>query len=140
MPVDFKRRKTSPSNPPIFIKGSQVETVESYKYLGTVIDKDLSNYLNTSAICKKGLQRLHFLRKLNTFNMEKTLMVLFYKSFIESILTFCIVSWYSNLTVPNKKGMQGIVKVASKIIGTQQPSLADIYEGPEKGSGNLGRS
>ncbi len=125
MAIDF--RKNSPSTLPTIIKGSQVETVEYYKYLGTVIDKNLNHDLNTSTICKKGLQRLYFLRRLNTFNVDKTLMVLFYKSFIESILTFCIISWYGNLTVQNKKCLSDIVKVASKIIGTQQLSLSDIY-------------
>lgn len=64
----------------INFKGLQVETVGCYKYLSTIIDKDLNYDLNTSAICKKGIQRLSYL-----------LIVLFYKSFIESILTFCIV-------------------------------------------------
>lgn len=63
----------------------------------------------------------YFLCRLNTFNVDKTLMVLFYNFFIESILMFCIISWYGNLT------MCDIVKVASKITGTQQLSLSEIY-------------
>lgn len=40
-----------------------------------VIDKNLNHDLNTTAICKQALQTLH------TFNVDKTLMVLLYKSF-----------------------------------------------------------
>lgn len=76
---------------------------------------------------RKGLRRLHFLRRLNTFNVDKTVMVLFCNSFIEFILTFCIISWYGNLTVQNKKRLSDTVKVAGKIISTQQLSLSDIY-------------
>ena len=86
MAIDF-RTKTSHSTFPTIIKGSLVEMFECYKYLGTVVDKNLNHDLNTSAICKKVLQRLCFWHRLNTLNVDKTLMVLFYKSFIESILT-----------------------------------------------------
>ncbi|KAK0136843.1 hypothetical protein N1851_026972 [Merluccius polli] len=126
MVIDF--RKTSHSIIPTTVKGSLVELVESHKYLGTVIDNKLNHDLNTSAVCKKGLQRLYFLRRLNIFNVDKTLMALFYKSFIESILTFSLISWYGNLTVQNKNSLSNIVKLASKIIGTQQLSLTNIYE------------
>ena len=40
-------------------------------------------------------------------------MALFYKSFIDSILTFSLISWYGNLTVQNKNSLSNIVKVAS---------------------------
>lgn len=36
------------------------------------------------------------------FAQDKTLMALFYRSFIESILLFCLVSFYGNLNVENK--------------------------------------
>lgn len=68
-------RENSPSTLPTIIKGSHVEIVEHYKCLGTVVDKNLNHDLNTSSPCKKGLQRLHFLCRLNTFNVDKTLMV-----------------------------------------------------------------
>jgi len=58
----------------------------------TVVDKNRTFNLNTSAICKKGLQRLYFLRRLRAFNVDRTLIVLFYRSFIKSILTFCLAS------------------------------------------------
>ena len=100
MVIDF--RKISQPACPTLIKSTAVEMVASYRYLGTVIDKNLTHDLNTSTICKKGLQRLYFLRRLNSFNVEKILMVLFYKAFIESILMFCLISFYGNLSVKNK--------------------------------------
>ena len=77
MAIDF--RKTSSLAAPTMIEGSLVESVDCYKYLGTVLDGNLKFDLNTTAICKKGLQRLYFLRRLGTFNVDKTLMVLFYR-------------------------------------------------------------
>ncbi|KAK0142191.1 hypothetical protein N1851_020128 [Merluccius polli] len=45
MVIDF--RKTSHSIIPTTVKGSLVDLVESYKYLGTVIDNKLNHDLNT---------------------------------------------------------------------------------------------
>lgn len=75
---------------------------------------------------KKDQQRLHSLCRLDTFNVDNV--DLFYKSLIESILTFCLISWYGNLSVQNKNCLFNIVKVARKLIGTQQLSLADISD------------
>ncbi len=47
------------------------------------------------------------------------MMSLFYKQFIESVLSFCIVAWYGNLSLSNKNRLGGLVKVAGKIIGVR---------------------
>jgi len=54
-------------------------------------------------------------------------MTLFYKSNIESVLTFSVICWYGNLTVKAKTALSYIVKVSSKIIGIQECSLTDLY-------------
>lgn len=125
MVLDF--RKTAQTSLPTVINGTVVEMVDSYKYLGTIIDNRLNFEQNTSQICKKGAQRLYFLRRLNFFNVDKTLMVLFYRSFIESVLSFCLVSFYENLSVQNKTRLNRAVVEASRVIGQKQMSLTDIY-------------
>ncbi len=47
---------------------------------------------------KKGLQRLHFLRLLKKARLPQQLLVNFYRSVIESVITYCIVVWYSGCT------------------------------------------
>ena len=66
------------ANQPLVIDGDQVETVEEYKYLGTMIDSKLTWNSNTAAIYKKGQQRLHFMRRLRKYNVEKSVMILFH--------------------------------------------------------------
>ena len=51
---------------------------------------------------KKSQQRLYFVKNLGYFKVDYTVLILFYKSFIESILTFCIVCWFGNTTVSQK--------------------------------------
>ena len=127
MVVDF-RRKQPGSPPPTYIKGSSIEVVDHYKYLGTVIDNNLKFDINTDSICRKGQQRLYFLRKLNSFNVDKVILSLFYKSFIESVLTFAFIAWYGGISLRDKNNLGHIVKVAGKMIGCPQVTLNNMYE------------
>ena len=66
--------------------------------LGTIISQNLKWELNISSITKKAQQRMFFLRQLKKFNLPKTMMVHFYTSIIESILTSSITlgaRWHS---------------------------------------------
>ena len=56
MATHLRTTSSSPSG----IKGPSVETVDSYRHPGTVVDKYFTLESNTSAICKKGVQRLFF--------------------------------------------------------------------------------
>lgn len=70
-----------------FIKDQTAECAQTYKYLGTTIDSKLTSKANCEALYKKENQHLHCLR---------TLLTLFYRAFIESVLCFSMVaSWFS---------------------------------------------
>ena len=123
--IDFRRQ--AHSQEALTIKGQTIEQVTSYKYLGTVIDSTLNFDLNCEAVCKKGHQRLHCLRKLSSFNIDKTMMSLFYCAFIESILTFSLASWFGNISLKNKNSLNKIVKWSGKLIGEPQPNMEALY-------------
>ena len=79
---------------------------QQYKYLGTVLDDKLNFDVNTDSICKKANKCLFFLRKLRSFDVNKTIMKLFYSAFVESVLSFNIVFWFGTLSLskpPEKK-------------------------------------
>ena len=97
-------------------------------WLFTIIDNKLRWDANTEVIAKKGQQRLYFLRKLNSFSVDTKCLTLFYKSFIESILTFSFICWFGSLSVKNKKTLEKIVCTSSKIIGESQRSLQHFFE------------
>ena len=87
-----------------------------------------SEKIHADITYKKSHQRLHFLRKLRNFNVDKTLLTLFYQSFIQSVITFSIVCWYGNLNKNDTARLQRTINTASRIIGSQQPSLAKLYD------------
>lgn len=55
--LDFRIHK--PAYTPLLINGQQVESVSTFKYLGTHIPANLSSSPNTKALEKKAQQRLH---------------------------------------------------------------------------------
>ena len=67
MVIDF--RQTRPDPQPVDIKGSAVATVDTYKYLGIVLNNKLSWGDHVDFIVKRLNSRMYCLRKLNSINL-----------------------------------------------------------------------
>lgn len=52
----------------------------------------------------------------------------FCQSFIESLLTFSFICWFGGPSVRNRKSLNGVVKLCSKITGVQQKDLCFLWE------------
>ena len=124
--IDFRKNSLPPL--PSVVHGEDVEVVESYKYLGTIFDNQLKFDRNTESLVKRSQQRMFLLRKLNSFSVSRPILQTVYQSFIESLLTFSFICWYNGLSVRDKNSLNNIVKVCSKIIGSQQRSLHSLFE------------
>jgi hypothetical protein len=112
---------------PVKINNESVDIVHEYKYLGTVIDDKLNWVPNGKRIFAKAQQRLYILRKLNLFNVDKVIMHLFYKSVVESIITFCILVYYGNSRKRDIHKLSRIVKQAAKLTKTPCMSLDELF-------------
>ena len=127
MVIDFRRIQDSLSNP-ILIDGVTVERVQSYKYLGTVLDNKLNWSENTKLVCNKVRKRLFFLRKLREFHVNATVMRAFYDCVVHSVLTFSMICWYGSLTLAQKKSLFRLESIASYITGENcRGSLNNAY-------------
>ncbi|XP_059843348.1 uncharacterized protein LOC132403733 [Hypanus sabinus] len=125
MVVDFRRAQSDHS--PLNIDGSSVEIVKSTKFLGVRLTENLTRSLNTSSIAKKAQQHLYFLRRLRKVHLPPPILITFYRSCIESILSSCITASFGNGTISDRKTLQRIVRSAEKIIGVSLPTITDIY-------------
>jgi hypothetical protein len=114
MIIDFGRKATTFED--IKINGSVVERVDNYKYLGTVINNKLCWQENTNLICTKARKRIYFLRTLRRFNVDPTLLRLFYNSVVLSVITFNVSSWFENLPKHMSMKLERIDKTASRVI------------------------
>ncbi len=104
-----------------------MERVNSFKFLGVHITKDLTWSAHTDAVLKKAHQRLFFLRRLRKYGTSPSILRSFYTCTVESILTGCITAWFGNSTAGNRRALQRVVKTARHIVGGELPSLQDIY-------------
>ncbi|KAI4875439.1 hypothetical protein NFI96_005874 [Prochilodus magdalenae] len=123
--VDFRRN--ADSHPPLHIKGTAVERVNGFKFLGVHISEDLTWTTSCSKLVKKAHQRLFFLRTLRRNQLSSDILVNFYRCTIESILTNCITAWYGCCSATDRKALQRVVKAAQRITGTPLPAIEDIY-------------
>lgn len=97
------------------INDESVEVVHEYKYLGTIIDDKLCGAAKVERICKKAGQRMYFLRKLNTLKVDTTVKTQFYSSIIQSVVTFCTIRYFGNITKCNQNRLEKINRLALRL-------------------------
>ncbi|KAK3550819.1 hypothetical protein QTP70_005729 [Hemibagrus guttatus] len=123
--VDF--RKDPAPLPPVILCDSPVSSVESFRFLGTTITKELKWEQNIRSLTKKAQQRMYFLRQLKKFLLPVKMLVNFYTAIIESILTSSITVWFAAATARDKAKLQRVIHSAEKVIGFSLPSLQELY-------------
>ena len=123
----FGKGKAGNTPTPIYIDNQGVDIVSSFKYLGTLIGTNLTFCHHIDYVYKKAQQCLYLLRKLQSFGVSQHIVELVCREFIESILSFNIVTWYGNVNIKNRTKLARIVNIATKLIGREQNQLSKIY-------------
>ena len=124
--IDFRLKKDPLDK--LTIKNESVEVVKTYKYLGVTIDDELDWHTHSNITFKKMNQRLFFLRKLRSFNIDSTILYLFYKSCIESLLLFCLCGFGGNYSIQDKNKFNKIIKKACKISGNPVQVVTTLFD------------
>ena len=70
---------------------------------------------------------MFFLRKLVYFNVDSTLLCLFYRSVVESLLTFCLTAWGGNTRIKDKEKINRLIRKASKLSSYDFHYLNELY-------------
>lgn len=124
MCLDFRKDRNEFN--PLSIKNENVKVVNSYKYLGVIIDDKLSFSENVQHLYKKSVQRVHHLRILNNLKIDSEILSLFYKSIIESVMSFAVVTWFGSCTKKDQKKLCKVIRIAKRM-GVNTTSLIDLY-------------
>ena len=90
------------------------------------IDQNLDWQEHTNNVHKKFNRRLFFLRKLKQNKIQEKLLSLFYKSALESILTFCIIGWGGNSRQLNKTKLDRLIRKAGKITSSSYTNFDSL--------------
>ncbi len=88
------RHKFSTSHCPIFINGQSV-IVDSFRYLGIILDNKLSFDHHVTDIHRRCQQRLLVIRKLRFFLVKPYFLLLLYCSIIESSILYCVTCYFT---------------------------------------------
>ena len=133
MIVDFRKVTAPPSPLALTDSSTPISIVDSFRFLGTTITQDLKWEPTISSLIKKAQQRMFFLRQLKKLKLPTQMLVQFYTSIIESILTSSITVWFAGATTRDKYRLQRIVRAAEKVIGCKLPSLQDLFVSRTRG-------
>ena len=95
--------------------------METYKYFGVTIDDKLNWNAHAKTVLNKLNSRLYFLRKLNSFHVEKMLLSLFYKTMLESIMCFALTCWGGNLNSLALDEFNRVIKKCSSLCNPASP-------------------
>ncbi|KAI4874348.1 hypothetical protein NFI96_022209, partial [Prochilodus magdalenae] len=112
---------------PLTISNSSVSTVDTFKFLGTIISRDLKWESNISSFLKKAQQRVYFLRLLRKLGLPQELLIQFYTA----VPCTPITVWFGAATVQDWSRLQRTIKTAAEIIGAPLPTLKNQETGRE---------
>ena len=102
--------------------------MDSYKFLGVHLNKDLDWRNNTEAVYKKGQSRLYLLRRLKSFNVCSKLLVMFYQSIVASVLFYAVVCWGGGIKAGEQNKLNKLIKKASSVVGLRMESVQSVAE------------
>ena len=125
MIIDFRKSKALPD--PIIINDHTVERVTTYECLGIMLNNDLSWSNNTDYIISRLNSLLYCLRKLKNFNVNISILKLFYQLVIKSVFTYCCVCWGGNITKRDINKITGIIKKSGSVIQSNKHSDFSMY-------------
>lgn len=103
-----------------------MEHVDSFKFLGVHISKDLTRTTGCSKLVKKAHQCLFFQRTLRKNHLSPDILVNFYRCIIKSILTNCITAWYRSCSASDWKAQQREVENCPANNWAPLPAKGDI--------------
>ena len=99
----------------IYIDGSPVQSVSSFKLLGVLLREDLSWCDHVDYVIKKANSRLYALRKLKKAGLSDKDLVTIYSSFIRSRIEYASPAW-STLTQGQSDLIESIQRRALRIL------------------------
>lgn len=82
---------------------------------------------NVHHVYKKAVQRIHFVRMLSNIKVDQSILTLFYRSVVESTLTFCITAWFGLIRKTDKCKICKITRKARRL-GAEVIQLDKLYE------------
>lgn len=123
------------STPRVGLSPALMEYQTYCKYFVIALDNKLKWDSWTDFLHTLTKQSMYFLEKLHCLFLMPTnwMFQMFYTTFIESVLTFCIIYWFGSAREVQKKSVRETVTTANKLLGFVLPSIQRRGDTVEKG-------
>ena len=121
--IDFRKNNFPLS--PVIIKGAEVEWLETYQYLGIVLDNALRWNENTDAILRRAHGRLYCVRKLRSFGVRSQFLQMVYRPMpmISSVFTHGLTCWGRIVSKQDTSRIDKFIRKVGKLIGKTEDSI-----------------
>ena len=106
----------------------RTKELQTYKYLGVVLDNKLEWSANIEEVYRRGQSRLFSLRQLGSFSVCSDMMCKFYHTIIESPLFYAVVCWGSCTTDEDCRRLNKLVQKAGSVVGRRLDPLSAVVE------------
>ena len=126
MIVDFRRKKEPHTE--IIINNEIVENVSQYKYLGVTFDEKLEWHPHARNVQCKINQRMFFVRKLNEFHIDNTIIHMFYRSTLLSVISFRLTAWGGNVHSSYVNKFNTLFKKIAKITKMTPDTFSSLFK------------
>ena len=126
----FTNQRHQPNPEPLTIKQIDIERVEKYKYLGTIVTSKLKFSDNTNLVIDKLSKRLYIMKRLSKLGVSPKTIKLAYEAFIESVISFHLAITFKHLSADDIKDLNRQVRIAFKLSGENlsSKSINELYE------------
>ena len=104
---------------------SPLDIVESWKFLGVFIDRNLTFNDHIDYVTSKAKQRFYWLLQLKRLSVSTDKLTRFYLCNIRSVLVYCIAAFFSLLNDKQKSKLERIQRLCTKIILPHIESYTD---------------
>lgn len=113
---------------PMSFQSSDIEIVDTFKYLGVHFNNKLDWTNNTDALYKKGQSCLHLLRRLRSFRVCRALLQTFYDTVVASVVLYAVVCWAGGSMDRDSKRLNKLVKRAGSVLGCPLESIKEVAD------------
>mgnify|MGYP001795631533 FL=1 len=120
-------QRFDPPCTPLKINDACVESVQSFKYLGTIIDSKLKFQLNTDYVIEKARKRIYIMKKLSSLHVAEGIRVQCYTTFIQSVFLFHLCTIFGHLSANSKSSYNKVIKLAGNLGNCTFDDILAIY-------------
>ena len=121
-------RKYPSQKTAVKLKNMEVETVQSYKYLGLYIDSGFSFSHHIKTTCKKVNKRMYFVRSMVKLNVDPNIIALFFNSTIPPVLNYSMLAFYKMIPQYARCELDNSRKICHRLIGKSYDLTDNLKE------------